>query len=164
MKIEELPTTALTQEPNFKQYPCLFKHGKPHEWFFFSNRRKGKILTEGGYFDLSSSAREAVYERSTGPTGSRKTSELVGFLRRLDFYNGRPPAGTKSKWTIEEFRVNPSTVKVKNDDRSTKRKVSNLVVCKVINKEPPPKPEGWIEIPITICESGQDKESGVDKE
>ncbi|EEF36295.1 NAC domain-containing protein 86 [Ricinus communis] len=162
---EQLPANVI---PTIDVYACnpeqlpfrLFTRGISHIWFFFSKRRKGKILTKDGYYDFASPPRGAIYEKIEPAAGSRKTRKLVGFMRRLHFYYGRPPTGIKSRWTIEEFRIDPDTVDVNKDDHATKRKVSNLVVCKV--KGPLLYPEPWNEISETFCELEEDEVSEED--
>ncbi|XP_012084854.2 NAC transcription factor 29 [Jatropha curcas] len=80
-----------------------FTHGMPNERYFFSNRRKGRILTEDGFYHVSSTG--SIYDKN----------KLVGFVRTLDFYHGRPNKGIKSKWTVHEFRVNPQVFQEDED-------------------------------------------------
>ncbi|KAJ9147541.1 hypothetical protein P3X46_029691 [Hevea brasiliensis] len=101
-----------------------FKYGQPNEyWYFYSNRRRGKILTVDGYYYLSS--RRTIFDGK----------ELIGFVRTLDFYHGRPPCGTKSRWSIQEYRINPDKIKVNEDDHTMKEKISKFVVCKIVHKQ-----------------------------
>ena len=104
----------------------LFKYGKPNEWYFFTYRKKGKILTKGGYYEVST--HETIYDK----IGSRR--ELVGFVRTLDFYYGKSPAGTKSQWRVHEFKVNPGTIEVKEDDHVTPKMVNIFLLnlCVII--------------------------------
>ncbi|XP_050229632.1 NAC domain-containing protein 86-like [Mercurialis annua] len=142
----------------------LFTHGKPDIWFFFSKRRKGKILTSDGYYDLVPCDREAIYEE-TYNDGSRKR-KLVGFMRKLHYHDGKPPKGVQSRWVVEEFRVNPGTIDGEEDDYATRQKVANLVICKVIYNNPsPPEDEEWYEMPdVDICEYDDFENGMIDEE
>ncbi|KDP34388.1 hypothetical protein JCGZ_12782 [Jatropha curcas] len=113
-----------------------YEHGSCSEWYFFSNRRKGKILTKDGFYRVSS--RNHVYM-------SKHKKELIGFVRKLDFYHGRPDKGSKSQWSIYEYRVNPEWLQVNEMDHATREKILNVVACKVIYRQPP-KPEGTFEL------------------
>ncbi|XP_050229017.1 uncharacterized protein LOC126678168 [Mercurialis annua] len=98
-----------------------------HEWYCFWNRKMGgKIIkTSVGFYQFS--ARAVVYH-------VLDTDVTMGFSRTFDFYMGNPSDETHhyTIWRVEEFKINPNIVQVDDDDLAAKRRVSNLVVYKIV--------------------------------
>lgn len=100
-----------------------FRYGVAGEWFFFGTRLAGDHPTGDGYWS---------------PTGLPAEIELderiVGFKQAVDFYWGHSPNGTKSTWTIYEYRLNPQQVDGRVDE-TTQVEVQNFVACRIRNND-----------------------------
>ncbi|KAJ0082148.1 hypothetical protein Patl1_12003 [Pistacia atlantica] len=93
-----------------------------NEWYFFTTKphNDSVTLTNDGYYSV-------IKEEET----IKQEDEEIGFMRTLAYFQGTPPSGKKSKWTIYEFRVKPNTIPTIQHDDALKAKVSSFVVCKL---------------------------------
>lgn len=74
----------------------------------------GNILTnDGGYYKVDPPGEEEIFY----------DNKLVGYMKTLVFHQGNPPNGTATEWIVEEFRVDPKSVEITQDDQNTKEKV-----------------------------------------
>ncbi|CAI9777417.1 unnamed protein product [Fraxinus pennsylvanica] len=124
---------------------CDFKDGNGSYWFFFTTKLSGDLITEDGYWS------PIIDERIIDGT------KVVGFKRHLVFHQGKISSGTQTHWNIHEFGVNPSTFSAAELSDGIRKKISNLVVCKIfLTKDDPITGfEGEIE---------EEEEEGLEKE
>ncbi|XP_031269385.1 NAC domain-containing protein 30-like [Pistacia vera] len=87
-----------------------------NDWYFFTikpNKDDDSVtLTSDGYY--STLMEEEIIKQE---------DEEVGFMKNMAYFQGKPPNGKKSKWTIYEFRVNLDTILVIQYDDTTKVKM-----------------------------------------
>ncbi|KDO81800.1 NAC domain-containing protein 83 isoform X1 [Citrus sinensis] len=107
-----------------------FKNCKPDEGYFFTQleNRDGKgqpkRTTKSGYWKDTGKVEQIIWNNS-----------IVGFKKILVFYEGKPPTGTRSRWVMHEFRVNPSYLSAFALDITTQTEVVNYVACKIHHKK-----------------------------
>nr|XP_027075666.1 NAC domain-containing protein 41-like [Coffea arabica] len=100
-----------------------FKYGVAGEWFFFTHRLAGDLPTTDGYWSPAGLPAEIGLD-----------NRIIGFKQVVDFYWGHSPNGTKSNWTMYEYRLNPDQLDGKVDE-TTQAKVQNFVACRARNKD-----------------------------
>ncbi|KAJ4713814.1 putative NAC domain-containing protein [Melia azedarach] len=110
------------------QFPfCDFRHGRDNEWYFYTTRPNCKLATDDGYYSVS--MEKNIF----------KDNRVVGFLRILTYYQGRPPKGRRTNWIIHEYRVNPDVIPVSELHNPIRAEVvfqmTNFVMCKVVLTE-----------------------------
>ncbi|KAL3531273.1 hypothetical protein ACH5RR_010595 [Cinchona calisaya] len=137
-----------------------FKYGVAGEWFFFTTRPAGDLLTEDGYWlpeDL--------------PTEIEVDKRIIGFKQFMAFYKGVFPHGTKSNWTIYEFRLNPDVLEADQaddehdqaDDEHTKPKVQNFVVCRIRNSDKFQETSEWFTNENEVLVASPENDSNEDQ-
>lgn len=84
------------------------------EWYFFTTKPNtdSVIPTNDGYYSVI-----------TEDQIIKQEDEDVGYMTTMAYFQGRPPKGKKSKWTIYEFRVKPDTIPATKHDDALKAKV-----------------------------------------
>ncbi|KAL2504989.1 NAC domain containing protein 41 [Abeliophyllum distichum] len=122
---------------------CEFKHGDESYWFFFTTKPNGNLVTEDGYWSPIMDARII------------DGNKLVGFKQHLVFYKGKILSGTKTRWNIHEYRVNPGTFTAAEQNDGVKQKISNLVVCKIFLVK---------DDPLTDSDGEIDEDDGSEKQ
>ncbi|EYU35339.1 hypothetical protein MIMGU_mgv1a018900mg, partial [Erythranthe guttata] len=107
-------------------YPKLGEN----EWYYFTPRDRK-------YKNGSRPSRSAGtgYWKATGSDKSICSSngEIVGYKKSLVFYEGKPPAGTKTNWIMHEYRSNePSRARPSTDKLDMR--LDDFVLCRVYEK------------------------------
>ncbi|KZV39521.1 hypothetical protein F511_37262 [Dorcoceras hygrometricum] len=69
------------------------------EWYFFSSRERK--YANGSRPDRA--AGNGYWKANAADKKIHQNAELVGTRKCLDFYEGRPPNGRKTKWIMHEF-------------------------------------------------------------
>ncbi|KAJ7968153.1 NAC domain protein [Quillaja saponaria] len=94
-----------------------------NQWYFFSRRTQNRITSNG-------------YWKSMGieePVNASTSNKKVGIKKYFVFHVGEAPAGVKTSWIMQEYRLPDSA----SSSRSSKRKgnpktdYSKWVVCRV---------------------------------
>ncbi|KAM5562218.1 NAC domain-containing protein 82 [Rosa sericea] len=117
------------------------------KWYFFSPIEKKYATgarvnraTEAGYWKMSGKDRSVNYN-----------GEVVGWIKTLVFYTGRPPRGDRTDWVLHEYRL---------EDKGVPHE--SYVLCVLFQKEgqgpkngaqygAPFKEEDWTDGEVEIC-------------
>ncbi|KAL7097254.1 hypothetical protein ACP275_10G132800 [Erythranthe tilingii] len=107
-------------------YPKLGEN----EWYYFTPRDRK-------YKNGSRPSRSAGtgYWKATGSDKSIHSSDgkIAGYKKSLVFYEGKPPAGTKTNWIMHEYRSNePSRARPRTDKLDMR--LDDFVLCRVYEK------------------------------
>ncbi|XP_056168892.1 NAC domain-containing protein 2-like isoform X2 [Syzygium oleosum] len=107
-----LPASVIAEIDLYKYNPwelpkkAFFGEG---EWYFFSPRNRK--YPNGG---RPNRAAGSGYWKATGIDRSILTSggtKSIGVKKTLVFHTGRPPKGTKTEWSMDEYRLIDTTVR-----------------------------------------------------
>ncbi|KAJ9178765.1 hypothetical protein P3X46_010622 [Hevea brasiliensis] len=99
------------------------------QWYFYSRRTQNRI-TENGYWKAIGFEEPVL----------TNTNIRVGMKKYLGFYVGEAPAGMKTSWIMEEYRLLSSDSCSSSMRRSSKTKThpkidhSKWVICKVYER------------------------------
>ncbi|KAG8644116.1 NAC domain-containing protein 104 isoform X2 [Manihot esculenta] len=99
------------------------------QWYFYSRRTQNRI-TENGYWNPTGIEESVV-------TSANRT---VGMKKCLGFYIGEAPAGMKTSWIMEEYRLLSSDSSSSSRRKSSKTRAnpktdhSKWVICKVYER------------------------------
>ncbi|KAA8536493.1 hypothetical protein F0562_028971 [Nyssa sinensis] len=97
-----------------------------NQWYFFSRRTQNRVTGNGYWKPLGGD--EPV---------TTSASKRVGLKKYYMFYTGEPPAGIKTNWIMQEYRLSDTA----SSSRSSKRKghpktdYSKWVVCRVYERD-----------------------------
>ena len=80
------------------------------QWFFFCPRAERETrggrparTTPSGYWKATGSP-SCVFSSSSS-SGATASSKVIGVKRTMVFYQGRPRAGSKTTWKMNEYKV-----------------------------------------------------------
>ncbi|KAL2464310.1 NAC domain-containing protein 72-like [Forsythia ovata] len=98
---------------------------RANEWYFltprnrkYKNGKRPNRAADNGYWK---------------PTGADKQiklkGETIGYQKALVFYKGKPPNGQKTRWIMQEYRVNNPPTRERNGEDDMR--LDDWVLCKV---------------------------------
>ncbi|KAI6669365.1 hypothetical protein NL676_004250 [Syzygium grande] len=133
-----LPASVIAEIDLYKYNPwelpkkAFFGEG---EWYFFSPRNRK--YPNGG---RPNRAAGSGYWKATGIDRSILTSggtKSIGVKKTLVFHAGRPPKGTKTEWSMDEYRLIDTTFQPPRSKGSMR--LDDWVLCRVRQKEKIPR-------------------------
>ncbi|CAH9086952.1 unnamed protein product [Cuscuta europaea] len=137
---QKLPPHEIPEENLYRHNPedlsAKYKMIGEKEWYFFTSRSR-KYPNGNRPNRAVGSAEPGIVNGYWKATGSDREikygSNIIGFKKTLVFYEGKPPKGLKTKWIMQEFRVNdaqPGGTTIKENDGDNMR-LDKCVLCKI---------------------------------
>ncbi|XP_059669555.1 NAC transcription factor NAM-B1-like [Cornus florida] len=140
---ETLPVSPIREVNLYDYDPQIltgfYKLIREDAWYFFTTRNRkypnGKRpdrAVDGGYW------------KPTGVDKEIKSNNVtVGYMKSLDFYQGRHPGGIRTDWKMHEYRIQqkssppppPNNTNTNSNGTAAAKKMNELVLCKIYKKK-----------------------------
>ncbi|CAJ1963543.1 unnamed protein product [Sphenostylis stenocarpa] len=110
------------------QYDPWELHGRAleegNQWYYYSRRTQNTVTSNG-------------YWKPTGmeePVVSSSNNKRVGMKKYFVFHVGEAPAGIKTNWIMQEYRLSDSASSTRSSKRKPKTDYNKWVICRVYER------------------------------